>query len=659
MKYKLGSISKKNLISLYKALLLPRMIEEKMLLLLRQGQISKWFSGIGQEAISVGVTAALSLEDHLLTLHRNLGVFTTRNVPLYRLFSQWQGKQDGFTQGRDRSFHFGTKESNIVGMISHLGPQMGVACGIALGYKLLNENNVCAVFTGEGGTSQGDFHEALNVASVWDLPVLFCIENNGYGLSTPSTEQFKIKNLADRGKAYIIESHVVEGNNVLEVFDIVRKCVRKLRQNPRPIILEFKTFRLRGHEEASGQAYVPQDLIATWKEKDPLTNYTSFLKSEKIILPNYENKVITDFKSQIDEAWGKTKGSPQLSFDREKELKDVFKEHKVRSSYKVEGKREETRFIDAISKALYHGMKTDDKLVLMGQDIATYGGVFKITAGMFEEFGAERVRNTPLCESVILSAGYGLTVKGFRVMVEMQFADFVSSGFTAVVNLIAKSHYRWGHAVPMVIRMPCGGGVAAGPFHSQSNEAWFTGVPGLKVVYPAFPFEAKGLLASALEDPNPVLFFEHKKLYRTSKEMIPNQHYALEFGKATQRSKGNRLTIVSYGLGVHWALEALDSFAEETLEIIDLNTLVPWDSASVFSSVKKTNRVLLLQEDSSFGGYMGEIAAQIAEHCFEYLDAPIKRLGSLDTPVPFTTPLETGYLANNNLHQVIQELLEY
>ncbi len=658
MKYKSENISKKNLLTLYKGLLLPRMIEEKMLLMLRQGQFSKWFSGIGQEAISVGVTAALGEDDHILTLHRNLGVFTTRNVSLYRLFCQWQGKGKGYTQGRDRSFHFGSKEDNIVGMISHLGPQLGVACGIALGYKLSEENNVCAVFTGEGGTSQGDFHEALNVASVWDLPVLFCIENNGYGLSTPANEQFKIKNLADRGKAYIIESHVVDGNNIIDVFKKVRSCVRKMKKNPRPIIIEFKTFRMRGHEEASGQAYIDPELISEWKAKDPLTNYIDFLKAEKIILPGLENKVITDFKSLIDSEWIKTKATPEVEFDAEKELKEVYQtaNYKALSASSI---KEELRFVDAIAIGLDEAMQADNKLILMGQDIATYGGVFKITDGLFEKFGADRVRNTPLCESVILSAAYGLTLKGYRVMVEMQFSDFVSSGFTAVVNLIAKSHYRWGHGVPVVIRMPCGGGVQAGPFHSQSNESWFTTVPGLKVVYPAFPTEAKGLLTTALKDPNPVLFFEHKKLYRTVKEAVPKNRYSIAFGKAVRRSHGQKLTIICYGLGVHWALEQVDVFPEDTLEIIDLNTLVPWDQETVFEAVRKTGRVLLLQEDSSFGGYMGEMAAQIGEHCFESLDAPVRRLGSLDTPIPFTAVLEAGYLPKNRLQKTIQEMLNY
>ena len=640
-------------------MLLPRMIEEKMLLLLRQGQISKWFSGIGQEAIAVGVTAALQPADHILTLHRNLGVFTTRNVSLQRLFSQWQGKESGFTKGRDRSFHFGSKDDHIVGMISHLGPQMGIACGIALGYRLNKAQNVCAVFTGEGGTSQGDFHEALNVASVWQLPVLFCIENNGYGLSTPTSEQYRINDLADRGKGYAMESHVVDGNNILQVFDKVNACVAKMRESPQPILLEFKTFRMRGHEEASGQAYIDPELIAQWKAKDPLVNYINALKQDKIVAQDFENTMITTFKNEIDIAWQKTKATPEIQFDAKKELDDVYDDFKHDFSKPHRIKESETRFVDAIAKGLREAMEADDKLVLMGQDIATYGGVFKITAGLFDEFGSDRVRNTPLCESVILSSAYGLTLTGYRVMVEMQFADFVSSGFTAVVNLIAKSHYRWGHAVAMVIRMPCGGGVSAGPFHSQSNESWFTTVPGLKVVYPAFPYEAKGLLGTALAEPNPVLYFEHKKLYRSVSEKIPQKPYRLPFGKATVRSEGERLTVVSYGLGVHWALEQLEYFPKATLEIIDLNTLVPWDREGVFASIRKTGRVLLVQEDNTFGGYMGELAAQIAEDCFEYLDAPVKRIGALDTPIPFATNLENGYLPQGKLKETITDVLAY
>jgi len=652
-------ISNKKLLELYRSLILPRKIEEKMLLLLRQGKVSKWFGGIGQEAISVGVTSALKSNEYVLPMHRNLGVFTTRNVPLERLFGQWQGKPSGYTNGRDRSFHFGTQDHKIIGMISHLGPQFGIANGIALSSKINKENAICAVFTGEGGTSEGDFHEALNIASIWKLPVLFCVENNGYGLSTPSKEQFVLNNIADRGSAYLMESHIVDGNNILEVFSKVDEIYKSQRKNPRPVLIEFKTFRIRGHEEASGTSYVPKKLIDEWKLKDPVLNYENFLIKDGLLSIKNKNEIHSKIDFDIDSAWGMAKDSPEIIFDKNKEVNDVYGKTKNKNTIVTNKNESKRRFVDAIADTHKEAMKLNNDLIIMGQDVAEYGGVFKVTEGLVESFGIDRVRNTPICESSIVSTAYGLAIKGHKSIVEMQFADFVSSGFTPVVNLLAKSHYRWGQTANIVIRMPCGGGVGAGPFHSQSNESWFTTVPGLKVVYPAFPYEAKGLLHSAIDDVNPVLFFEHKKLYRSVEELIPKHKYSLKFGKATIRKEGSDLVIISYGLGVHWAIEEAEKYPNNEICIIDLNTLVPWDEKTVFEMVKKCNKVILLQEDSMFGGYMGEISAQIAEKCFEYLDGPIIRVGALDTPVPFAEKLESQFLPKNRLKNKIIELLEY
>ncbi|PTX61444.1 2-oxoisovalerate dehydrogenase E1 component [Kordia periserrulae] len=658
MVYDKRNLTNETLLNLYKKMLKPRMIEEKMLILLRQGKISKWFGGIGQEAIAVGVTSALTKDEYVLPMHRNLGVFTTREIPLYRLFSQWQGKANGFTKGRDRSFHFGTQEFKIVGMISHLGPQLGVASGIALANKLKDNKQACAVFTGEGGTSEGDFHEALNVASVWSLPVLFCIENNGYGLSTPTSEQYNCEHLADRGKGYGMESHIIDGNNILEVYSKVSELADSIRENPRPILLEFKTFRMRGHEEASGTKYVPDELMNAWSAKDPIDNYRNFLLLEGVLTQEIEEAYQQEISAEINENLQKAFDEEKITSAKSNELNDVYKSS-VYEEVTSNSNTDNIRFVDAISQGLQQSMERHDDLVIMGQDVAEYGGVFKITNDFINQFGKERVRNTPICESAIVSAAYGLSVNGMKAVMEMQFADFVSSGFNPIVNLLAKSHYRWNQHADVVVRMPCGAGVGAGPFHSQTNEAWFTKTPGLKVVYPAFPYDAKGLLATAINDPNPVLFFEHKALYRSVYQDVPTDYYTLPLGKASLLKEGNDITIISFGSAVHWALETLEKNTDIAADLIDLRTLQPLDTEAIYASVKKTGKAIILQEDSLFGSISSDISAMIMENCFEYLDAPVKRVASLETPIPFDQGLEQQYLPKNDFEAALLELLAY
>lgn len=658
MQYQNKGLDVQTQIDLYERMQKSRMIEEKMLILLRQGKISKWFSGIGQEAIAVGVTSAMQPDEYILPMHRNLGVFTTRGIPLHRLFAQWQGKASGFTKGRDRSFHFGTQAYKIVGMISHLGPQLGVADGIALAHRLKMENKVTAVFSGEGGTSEGDFHEALNIASVWNLPVLFCIENNGYGLSTPTNEQYNCKKLRDKGIGYGMESHTIDGNNILEVYNMVDSLCKRIRKNPQPILLEFETFRMRGHEEASGTKYVPQALMDHWAAKDPLENYTEYLRNQNILSEEEEVTIKKVIIHEIEENLKKAFAEEAIDSTETNELNDVFKSFDYKE-VNPKGELKNIRLVDAISEGLKQSMEKHDDLVIMGQDIAEYGGVFKITKGFLEAFGKERVRNTPICESGIVGTAMGLSINGMKAIMEMQFADFASSGFNPIVNYLAKSYYRWGEKADVVIRMPCGGGVGAGPFHSQTNEAWFTKTPGLKVAYPAFPYDAKGLLATAIDDPNPVLFFEHKGLYRSVYQDVPSDYYTLPFGKASILKYGEEITIVSYGAGVHWALEVLESNPEIEADLIDLRTLAPLDIETVYDSVKKTGKLLILQEDSLFGGIASDISALVMENCFEYLDGPIKRVASLETPIPFAKRLEDNYLPKERFTKELQDLLAY
>lgn len=659
MKFFRKKYSEETLLHLYERLLKPRMIEEKMLILLRQNKISKWFSGIGQEAISVGITAALEKDEYILPMHRNLGVFTGRDMPFDRLFAQWQGTMMGYTKGRDRSFHFGTNEHHIVGMISHLGPQNGVADGIALATKLKKENKVTVVFNGDGGTSQGDFHEAVNVAAVWDLPVIFVVENNGYGLSTPSSEQFRCKQFIDKAIGYGIEGVQVDGNNVLEVYDTVKTLAETLRKKPRPILLECITFRMRGHEEASGTKYVPKDLMDTWAKKDPLDNYEKYLLKEEVLDQKTIDATRKRIKKEIEDGLAVAFEETHPEANTQTELADVYAPFEQTIISPQSQNKTEKRFIDAISDGLRQSMERHDNLVLMGQDIAEYGGVFKITEGFVQKFGKDRVRNTPLCEAAIVGSGLGLSIKGMKAMVEMQFADFVTEGFNQIVNNLAKIHWRWGQPADVVVRMPTGAGTAAGPFHSQSNEAWFFHTPGLKIVYPSNPYDAKGLLCAALEDPNPYLYFEHKLLYRSVKDEIPDDYYTIEIGKAKLVSEGADLSIITYGMGVHWAKEILASMPDVSADVLDLRTLLPWDKEAVATTVKKTGRVLVLHEDTLTGGIGAEIAAWISEHCFQDLDAPVMREASLDTAIPFAPTLENNFLPRARLKGKVEELVRY
>ncbi len=666
-------ITNDQLVHIYRNLLWPRMIEEKMLVLLRQGKISKWFSGIGQEAISVGATLALQEDEWIMPLHRNLGVFTSRNMPLSKLFMQWQGAQEGYSKGRERSFHFGNKEHHICGMISHLGPQLAIADGVALAYKLRKEKKVSLAFSGDGGTSEGDFHEALNTAAVWDLPVIFVIENNGYGLSTPVNEQYRCISLVDKAKGYGMEGVQIDGNNVLSVYDTIKGVRDYCIKNQKPYLIECLTFRMRGHEEASGTKYVPQDLFKLWEMKDPIKNYEAFLQKENVLTAEQLENIKEEFKEKIDSELAIGFAARPVQVNTEEELEDVYAERTMDDGRRTTARvidnsqlnsepglpTKDARLIDAIKEGLQQSMQQHPNLILMGQDIAEYGGAFKITEGFVSEFGKERVRNTPLCESAIVGTALGLSLEGYKSMMEMQFADFVTVGFNQIINNLAKIHYRWGQNADVLIRMPTGGGVGAGPFHSQSNEAWFVKTPGLKVVYPSTPMDAKGLLIAAINDPNPVLFFEHKALYRSVSGQVPADYYEIEIGKARHVREGDEISIITYGSGVHWAEDYAAEHPEISIDILDLRTLLPLDYFAIREAVQRTGRVLLLHEDTLTGGVGGEIAAWIAENCFHLLDAPVMRCASLDTPIPFNIELENNFMAKARLHESVQKLIGY
>jgi 2-oxoisovalerate dehydrogenase E1 component len=589
------------------------------------------------------------------------------------LFRQLLGREGPITGGRDRTFHFGDLDHHVVGMISHLGAMAPVATGLALAARLRGEDRVAAVLTGDGASSEGDVHEAMNLAAVWKLPVVFVIENNQWGLSTPVSEQYACVDLVDRAAGYGMPGELVDGNDVLAVLDACARAAARGRAGKGPTLLECKTFRMRGHEEASGADYVPAADIAAWVARDPIDRFEARL-DEAGVLPATERAGLREeLRAEVETLVSGALAAPAPATTEDAELGRVFAAPAPLRRRDADGEAGsagsgaglgdgDVRYLDAIRDALAVALAADDRVVLLGQDIARYGGVFKATQGLADEFGTERVRNTPIIESGAIGAALGLALAGFRPVVEMQFGDFVTCGFNQLVNNVATTRYRWNAAVPLVVRLPVGGGLGAGPFHSQNVEAWFAHVPGLKVVAPATAGDAKGLLLAALDDGNPVLVLEHKRLYRSVRGPVPGGHHVVPIGAGRIARPGSAATVVTYGAGVEWAVTAADALAAEgagEVEVIDLRSLRPWDRDMVLDSVRRTSRVLVLHEAGLTGGLGAEIAATVADQAFMDLDAPVRRVGGLDTPIPFAPTLEAVWSADSRLLPALRELLAF
>lgn len=653
--------------------------------LLLTGRVSKWYSEVGNEATTVPAGLALEPGDALCTLHRDLGAILAvyldagRIFPgfdfgavdpqkpepvaiLRRLACQLLGKGDGFSQGVERSFHYGylAPDEDIlhVGMISHLGSMIPVAAGCAFAFQQDGSDRVAINFIGEGGTSTGDFHEGLNMAAVWKLPLILVIENNRYAFSTPADLQYAAEKLSDRGVGYGIAAGTVDGNDPDAMAEAYDRAVARARRGDGPTLIEAMLGRMRGHSEGDDSLkVVPKEDLERYVAADPVPGYRRRILDEGVADEATVERLEQRVKDLVEEAIGQAleASPPTAETARRAVFAPVPEPSPVGPSASgpvsetmLEDAREST-YVEAVTRALWEEMERDEKVVLLGQDIGVFEGAFRVTRG-FHERWPHRVFDTPIAESGTIGIAVGASLLGYRPVVEMQFADFVSCGFNQLVNVAAKLFYRWQIPCPLVVRLPSGGGAGAGPFHSQNPEGWFAHTGGLKVVCPATAHDALGLLKASIRDPNPVLFFEHKFLYRRIKEKLTSAPGETDgvgrLGEAAIRREGTDLTLVAYGASVWAALDAARELETEGIsaEVVDLRTLVPFDEETVLASVKKTSRVLIVHEDQLTAGFGAEVAARVADGGFTDLDAPVRRVAYPDRPSPFAKALEQELL---------------
>lgn len=653
-----------------------RDLDTRFAMLLRTGRLSKWYSQIGSEATTVAAGLSLQPGDVLCSLHRDMGAILSvyldpaRTFPgfgfgapdpakpeprelLFRLCCQLLGRAEGFSNGFERSFHYGYLDPAAgirhVGMISHLGAMIPVAAGVAFALKQSGSDRVAINFIGDGGTSTGDFHEGLNMAAVWKLPLILIIENNRFAFSTPVAAQYAAERLSDRGVGYGIAAETLDGNDPEAVATAMQIAVARARSGAGPTLIEAMLGRMRGHSEGDDSLkVVPEDELSVYMSEDPVPAYARRLTTDGVLAEEIGDRLAARISELVEEAVERAAESPVP--EPESALRpalapvtETLAPPRLESSDPEAAEAPVETYVEGIHQALREEMERDDTVVLMGQDIAAFEGAFRITRGLWQRW-PDRVLDTPIAESGTLGIAAGAALLGYRPVVEMQFGDFISCGFNQLVNVIAKLYYRWQVPCPLVVRLPAGGGVGAGPFHSQNPEAWFAHVAGLKVVCPATAEDAKGLLKAAIRDPNPVVYCEHKFLYRRIKAVLPGD--VAELGRAAVRRRGEDLTLVSYGASLWTSIDAAAELARDGIEaeVVDLRTLVPFDEETVLASARKTGRVVVVHEAQGTGGFGGEVAARIAEHAFAWLDAPVQRVTYPDRAVPFAKPLEQALL---------------
>ena len=609
---------------------------------------------IGQEAVAVGAIAALRPDDYITSTHRGHGHAIAKGQDLRAMLAELLGKETGVCRGRGGSMHLADLERGNLGANGIVAGGIPVAVGAGLSIRMQGQDRVVLCFFGDGAANHGNFHEGLNMAAIWRLPVVFLCENNQYAMSMAVRRAMAVPRVADRAVAYGIPGETVDGMDVVAVYRAVRAAVERARRGEGPTLIEAITYRYRGHSKSDRQVYRTKDEVQAWMARDPIARLREALIARGWLSEAEAAALEERAREAVAEALRAAEGDPEPEVAQLTEgvyAEDpLFPPRWIRQAFGSEvpveppaGTRE-LSYAEALREAMAQAMAADERVFLMGEDIGVYGGAFGVTQGLIERFGPERVRDTPISENTIVGAGVGAALTGMRPIVEMQFMDFVTLAMEQTVLQAAKVRYMFGGKarVPLVLRLPGGSGTGAAAQHSESLEAWFVHVPGLKVVAPATPYDAKGLLLAALADDNPVIFVEHKLLYRT-RGLVPEEPYLVPLGKAAVRRPGRHLTIVAYSIAVLRALEAAERLAAEGIEaeVIDLRTLKPYDAETVIASVKKTGKLLIVHEAPLLGGFGGELAAAVAQsEAFAYLEAPIVRLGGADVPIPYHPRLE-------------------